>query len=195
MSDNTLSVSVVINAPVEHVWSLLIEQQQSDGQLMQMQKYIQSEPEGLPVAGQVIRVKRGPLRVTTSINQVVQADPPLDGQTISARVTFLGKEGENVSRWFRDAEHHHMQTQLKFDHPWWTITEQTDIWCLAMDETSCVIVSIEQSEMTVRLMPRWLTRLFDNDETERKVRTKAIGAYLQNIKDKAEQNSNQVRRV
>ncbi len=139
------------------------------------------------MAGQVIHVKRGPLKAITSIDRVVQADPPFDGQTIFARIVFLGKEGESIARWFRDAEHHHIQTQSEVNHPWCTITEQTDLWCLARDTTSCVVVYSEQSEMTFRVVPRWLTRQLDNDKTVRKTTAEVREAFLQSMKAKAEQ--------
>jgi len=55
-----------------------------------------------PVTGQVIHLKMGCLRMTASIDRVVQAEPPLIGQTIYG-VSFLG-EGSGVSSWARDQE-------------------------------------------------------------------------------------------
>ncbi len=73
------------------VWSLIV-----------IQKSLQREPEGPPVTGQVIHLKMGCLRMTASIDRVVQAEPPLIGQTIYG-VSFLG-EGSGVSSWARDQE-------------------------------------------------------------------------------------------
>ena len=190
MTDSTISVSVVINAPVEQVWSLLIEQQQFNKQELMKQKYMRIEPEGPTITGQVINVKKAFLHVTTWIDHVVQADPPHDGQTIFARIIFLGREGEIVSRWFCDSEHNHIQKQSEVKHPWITITEQVNVRCIAMDTNLCVVVYVQQSETTFRLMPRWLKRLFNNDKTIRSANTKAIEATLQNVKEKSEQHFN-----
>jgi len=184
------TISVVINAPVEQVWTLLIEQQQSNGQQMVEQKYSWREPEGPPVAGQVIHWKVWFLHMTTSIERVVEADPPMVGQTIYARVSFLGKNGEGVGSWIRDSERYHLQGQLELKHPWCEMTEHTSIRCIAMDEVSCVVVYVKRSEMTIRLLPRWLTQRFNTDETTEKITAKTIEASLQKIKAEAEKNMN-----
>ncbi|MBA2285306.1 MAG: hypothetical protein H0W02_07490 [Ktedonobacteraceae bacterium] len=188
MTDST--ISVVINAPVEQVWSLLIEHQQSNRQEMFEQKYSWREPEGPPVAGQVIHWKVWFLHMTISIERVVQADPPMVGQTIYTRLSFFGKSGEGVNSWVGDSERYHLQNQSELKHPWCEATDNTSIYCVDMDDISCVVVYVNQSEMTLRLLPRWLTQRFNTDETTEKITAKAVEASLQKIKAEAEKNMN-----
>lgn len=189
MTDNTLSVPMVINAPAERVWSLFIEEQQSNKQETQIQKYIHIDSKEPLAAGQVIHMKIFFLHMNIFIDQVVQAEPPFEGQTTSARMKFFGKEGKGVFSWFRDVEHHHMQTETKINHPWWTSTEKTNIRCIAIDTTSCVAIHDWKSETTFRLLPRWLKRQSNNNKTEKEMMTKFIEKSLQAIKAKAEKNS------
>ncbi|GCE28867.1 hypothetical protein KDA_43510 [Dictyobacter alpinus] len=193
MADNTLNNSLVINAPVEQVWLLVVEKQQADKQDTMANKYIQNAPEGPLAAGQVIHMKVGPVRITIYVDAVVQANPPLEGQTISARMTFFGKEGKVIGRWFRDAEHHLIQNYSELNHPWYTFIDQTDIRCISIDTNSSIFVYSTQPEATfrLRLMPRWLARRFNDDEMIKKATIKAMEKYLQTIKTEAEQNFNQ----
>ncbi len=191
MSDIPLSVAVVINAPVERVWLLLIEQQQPDGQNGPAQKYLHIEPEGPPIAGQVIQMKVWFLQMTIVIDRVVPEEPPLTGQTIHARISFFGKEGEGVSRQMYDSDQYRIHTQAEFKHPWCQGTQQIDIRCLALDTTSCVLVYTEQSEWASRRGLNWLIRQLEKSEDTRRVERKAIEASLHGIKVKAEQHFHQ----
>ncbi|MBA2283900.1 MAG: hypothetical protein H0W02_00305 [Ktedonobacteraceae bacterium] len=85
MSEDTAAVSVIINAPVEDVWPLLIEHQQPDEQEIIKSKYVWYEPEGPPVAGQMIHMKLWFLHLTILIQQIVQAEPPMLGQGVFSR--------------------------------------------------------------------------------------------------------------
>jgi hypothetical protein len=149
------------------------------------QKYVRRDPEGPLVAGQVIHVRVGFLHLRASIERIVQAEPPVIGQTVYARVSFLGKDGESVSSWTRDSEHYHFQTRSEVNHPWYECREYTKIRCLALDATSCVVY-IEQSEMTFRLLPRWLVYRLNHSGEVEKGTTGVIEASLQRIKVKAE---------
>ena len=185
MTGSTLSFSLVINAPVERVWSVLLEKQKSNSEIaMKEQKHLQRDPPGLPVAGQTITMKVGPLHSTTYIDKIEQDDPPDEGQTIYARMRLFGKDGESVDRWFRDSEHYHIYTQVDAKHPWVTMTEETNTRCIAIDTASCVIVYSKQYDMSVRLVPRWLKRRFENDN---RLEKECVEVYFQRIKEKAEQ--------
>jgi hypothetical protein len=180
------SISVTINAPVEHVWQLLVEQQIANEQQASVDKYIRIEPEGPPVAGQVTHVRLGFLHIIIHFDRIVQAESPLTGQTIYGRVSFLRTVGEGVLSWTRDSENYHHQVRIEIKHPWFTLSEYTSTRYLATSTTSCMIVCTKQSELTFCLLPSWLTHRL-NDALEPTM-LKAIEASFQGIKAEAEQS-------
>lgn len=184
MTDNAISVSVVVNAPVERVWPLLVEH--IEVSRLQAREPLQSDPPGPPVARQVIHSGTGFLHVTVRIERVLPVDPPMTGETVYARMSFLGKDGNMISRLSRDVEHYHIQSQGEIKRFWFNLTQHTDIRCIAIDTTSCVILHVEQSEANMCLIPRWLTRHFENDKAIKKTIADGMEKSLMKIKEKAE---------
>lgn len=189
MDDNAISVSLVIHAPIERVWALLVEEQQEQQHIEEVQtKDLQIDPPGPSVAGQVIHTKAGPLRITVRIKHIEEGEPPGVGQTISASVTAFGKEGEALGSWHCDPEHYLIQSREEIKHPWYQSTTRTNKHCFALDETSCVIVYVHQSETATRLIPRRLIAWFGKDKSAKEVTKKAYEDYLKGIKEKAERD-------
>lgn len=189
MTDNTTSVSVVINAPVDRVWPLLLEKNpqpgQPDQQRSEQRHFFWSDLKGMPTEGQVIHTKLGPFRSTIHIDRVMQAEPPLIGQTTFARASVWRREGKSVVSWMHDHEHHHMQVQYELKHPFGALAGYTNISCVPIEATSCVVVYIEKSEMVLRLVPRWLAKRLD--ASSGKMATVRVENALQEIKIQAEQ--------
>lgn len=189
MADNAVSVSVVVNAPVDRVWPLLVEH--IEVSRSQAREPLQSDPPGPPVAGQVIHLEPAFLHIRMRVDRVVPLDPPMTGETVYARMSFLGKEGNIVARLSRDVEDHRIQAQGEIKHSWFNLTQHTDIRCISIDTTSCVIVHVEQSEMNVRLIPRWLARRFENDQDIKKATADGMEKSLMEIKEKAEREDDE----
>jgi hypothetical protein len=179
MSEMTQPVSVVINAPAERVWPLLIDFHLTDEDK-------QFEPDEPVVPGQIMRAKTGCLRMTNTIDAVVQAGPPLIGQTIYSHLSFLGRRGEAISSRTRDDEQYHLQTRAEIKHPWMDIRSQSTLRCVVLDPTSCVVAYVWQTEMAFRFLPRWLTA---QSGAEEKATREVIERAFHKIKAKAEQTS------
>lgn len=184
MADDIISVSVVVNAPVERVWSLLIEH--IEVSRLQTQESSQSDPTGPPVAGQVIHLEPAFLHIKICVDRVIPLDSPMTGETVYARMSFLGKDGNMVARLSRDVEHYHFQAQGEIKHFWFHLTGCTDMRCIAIDTTSCVILRVEQSEVNIRFIPRWMARILNSDKTVKKATADGIEKSLQEVKVKAE---------
>ncbi|GLV60379.1 hypothetical protein KDH_71990 [Dictyobacter sp. S3.2.2.5] len=191
MADNDINISMVVNAPVEQVWPLLVEHQQADSKAIGQKYFSDLSPKPV-VAGQVIHKRLGFLHLRIYIDRIVPADPPAEGQTTLIRIVFLGREGKLTSSWVHDTERYHIQEQFEFDHPWLKNTDQITIRCLGIDTSSCVIIYTCQSMTNIRLVPRWLARLLDNnDHIEKDTLTRTIETSLRDIKTKAEQSFHQ----
>jgi hypothetical protein len=189
MADDIISVSVVVNAPVERVWPLLIEH--IEVSRSQAQESLQSDPPGPPVAGQVIHMEPAFLRIRMHVDRVVPLDPPMTGETIYAKMSFFSIEGNMVGRLSRDVEHYHFQAQGEIKHPWFHLTGCTDMRCIAIDTTSCTIQHLERSELNIRLIPRWMARILNSDKTVKKATADGIEKSLQEVKVKAERGQDE----